>query len=169
MSYYTVNTDCGDFFNIGVSGIILILGLSPGTYGNNVCDVSYNYVSLRRKQLKTRLRRAGLLVPVSSLFPKLRPKSPLFPELFGDPPTPGRGWVARKGRPLREKVWGLSPYDATEGIGGSQIPTPRGMGARGVWGAEPPTVRSHTHRELRSHTHTEPMSLTMAACGHIPM
>ena len=35
--------------------------------------------------------------------------------------------------------------------------------------AEPPTVRSHTHTELRSHTYAEPMSLAIAACGHIPM
>ena len=87
------------FFNIGVSGIILILGLSPGTYGNNVCDVSYNYASLRRKQLKTRLRRAGASCACFFLIPETSAQKSLIPGSFWRPPHPrgGYGWPVKEG------------------------------------------------------------------------
>ena len=90
-----------------------ILGLrtefefSPGTYGNTVCDD--RRPSLWRKQLETRLRRAGASCACFFLIPETSAQKSLIPGTFGRPPPPrGRDGLTVDPTSARE-IYGIKP------------------------------------------------------------
>ena len=99
-----------------------------------------------------RLRRPETLSPFYCLFPDNHPKTSLFPDVSGRPPTPPGGLVNRKGRPLRAFYPGISPYEKTL-----------------LFGSRQPSVFFNTYicictyiwnADFRRHIHMEPQKMS---------